>query len=459
MRPEVFVGKDRLIDWFINDICERFVRVFGQSQPEYVDTLRYVGSIATELISNTSALYHDIEHTMMVVLCGQEIIFSKYLEHGDVTPRDWLNFMVSLLCHDVGYVKGVCPGDVGNTQTIDLMGNTVEMPPGATDAFLTPYHVKRGELFVLSRFSNIDTIDIEKIVLNIRRTEFPGLPTSQVEAASYPGLTHAADLIGQLADPEYLRKIPALFYEFQEVGTSQKMGLSHPNDLRKTFPSFFWGLVHDRIKPAMKHLKTTRQGRAWLSSLFSHIFVQEKSATLSKDGEFLLRRIAMIADSSINLREAIRNCLREVCQHTGWPVGHCYAIPGDGEDELMSTGVWPWELSTKFNAFKEVSEQTTFAPGMGLPGRVLSSGRPAWIVDVTKDDNFPRAKLADNIGIKAGLAFPIKVGGDVIAVLEFFSEQAAEPDQPVLEFMAHIGDVLAVAAQRHGQADFLNFQS
>jgi hypothetical protein len=366
--------------------------------------------------------------------------------------------MVSLLCHDIGYVKGVCPQDHGNFQTIDLLGNTIEMPAGATDAFLTPYHVKRGEIFVLSRFTNTDLIDIDQVVANIRRTEFPGKPTTLLEAASYPGLTHAADLIGQLADPDYLRKIPALFYEFQEVGTSQRMGLSHPNDLRKTFPSFFWGLVHERIKPAMNHLRTTREGRAWLSSLFSHIFVQEKSATLSQDGEFLLRRIAVIADSSTNLREAIQNCLKEVCQHTGWPVGHCYALPDGGDDKLMSTKVWPWELSTKFLAFKEVSEEMTFSPGIGLPGRVLSSGRPAWIVDVTKDENFPRANLADNIGVKSGLAFPIKLSGDVIAVLEFFSEEATEPDPPVLEFMALIGDVLAVAAQRHGQADFLKLQ-
>ena len=47
------------------------------------------------------------------------------------------------------------------------------------------------------------------------------------------GLARAADLIGQLGDPEYLHKIPALFYEFEELGINQSMGCQTLGSLRR----------------------------------------------------------------------------------------------------------------------------------------------------------------------------------------------------------------------------------
>ena len=66
-----------------------------------------------------------------------------------------------------------------------------------------------------------------------------------------------------------------------------------------------------------------------------------------------------------------------------------------------------------------------FASGVGLPGRVLASGRPSWIIDVTKDPNFPRATGATDIGIKASFGFPVLIGHEVVAVLEFFASEAS----------------------------------
>ena len=77
--------------------------------------------------------------------------------------------------------------------------------------------------------------------------------------------------------------------------------------------------------------------------------------------------------------------------------------------------------------------------GVGLPGRVLASGKPEWIIDVMKDPNFPRAAAAQDIGVKAGFAFPILAGERVAAVLEFFLPKAMGPEKQLLEIMGQIG--------------------
>ena len=95
-----------------------------------------------------------------------------------------------------------------------------------------------------------------------------------------------------------------------------------------------------------------------------------------------------------------------------------------------------------------MSEATRFGPGDGLPGRVLSSGKPAWITDVTKDRNFPRAQMATDLGVKGAFGFPVLVGKDVVAVLEFFSERAVEPHEALLDVAAQIGTQLGRVIER-----------
>ena len=86
---------------------------------------------------------------------------------------------------------------------------------------------------------------------------------------------------------------------------------------------------------------------------------------------------------------------------------------------------------------------------MGLPGRVLLSRKPEWIKDVTKDANFPRAQLAENIGVKAGFGFPLLIGKQVVGVMEFFSTIAAEPDRDMMKVMAEVGIQLGRTVERH----------
>lgn len=171
--------------------------------------------------------------------------------------------------------------------------------------------------------------------------------------------------------------------------------------------------------------------------------LREKNVYLS-----LLQMAATAANEAVEVEEAMETVLREVCRHTGWPVGHVYLQMENAPGELRPTKLWYMERPQEFEVFKRVTEATRFDQGVGLPGRVLASGKPAWIIDVTKDPNFPRAKQAEDISVRAGFAFPVLIGNEVVAVLEFFSAEAAEPDKQFLEIMANVGTQLGRVVER-----------
>lgn len=272
----MFKPTQLVIDSFVERLVDAYRRNYGSLETDYGEILAWAGRMALERIAQTDALYHTMDHTISVTLVGQEILRGKHMSEGGVSPSDWLHFAISLLCHDIGYVRGVCRDDRGRCCTTGQTGEMVTLPPGATDAFLAPYHVDRGALFVRERFRGNDIIDADAIARNIELTRFPVPDADDCgETNDYPGLVRAADLIGQLADPDHLRKLPALFHEFAETGTNEKLGYESPADLRSNYPSFFWKEVHRYIRPALQHLTVTQEGRQWTANLYAQLFAAE----------------------------------------------------------------------------------------------------------------------------------------------------------------------------------------
>jgi hypothetical protein len=197
-----------------------------------------------------------------------------------VSAEDWLQVSVSLLCHDIGYVKGVCKGDRDAHCVTGVGDATVDLPAGATDAALTPFHVDRGKLFVQERFAGHHLIDVEQVKRCIEPTRFPVPdPDDEQGAGGYPALVRAADLIGQLSDPRYLKKIPALFFEFEETGVNRKLGYLSPADLRRSYPKFYWNSVFPYIKDALEYLSLTQTGQQIKANLYANVFVVEHEGT------------------------------------------------------------------------------------------------------------------------------------------------------------------------------------
>ena len=161
----------------------------------------------------------------------------------------------------------------------------------------------------------------------------------------------------------------------------------------------------------------------------------------------LLEAVVLASNESLTLEDALQGAVDAVCVHTTWPVGHAYLLDASCGDLLPTTN-WNTGQPTQFAPFRRATEEMTFSKGVGLPGRVLATGGPAWITDVTSDPSFMRKEL----GVRGAFAFPIHADGAVHAVLEFFSPAAVVPDDALLEVMAQIGRQLGRVVERiHAQ--------
>jgi hypothetical protein len=270
------------IEMFVEQLRTVYQRTYGEINSDFGRIVIWCGRLVLENIANSDALYHDVDHTIMVSLAGQAIVEGKHLREGGVTPRDWMHYMIAVLCHDIGYVKGVCKNDTKDRFATGVGDEMVSIPPEGTDVALTSYHVNRSKLFVKERFGSgllhdmTKLLDADLIASYIEMTRFPSPPDEMYkDTQGLGGLVRAADFIGQLGDPDYLRKTPALFYEFQELGMNEKFGYKAPNDLRKGYASFYWNSVNPYIQDALLYLRLTEDGKQWIANMHSHVFDAE----------------------------------------------------------------------------------------------------------------------------------------------------------------------------------------
>ena len=140
---------------------------------------------------------------------------------------------------------------------------------------------------------------------------------------------------------------------------------------------------------------------------------------------------------SATLPDAAPKILQTVCESLGWEIGALWIVDHQ-VDVLRCANFWHAPL-TAVPEFASLSEEYIISRGMGLPGRVWESAEPAWITDVTKNDNSMRADVAAKEGLHGGFAFPILLRGEVFGVIEFFSREIQPPDQELLDMISTVG--------------------
>lgn len=167
----------------------------------------------------------------------------------------------------------------------------------------------------------------------------------------------------------------------------------------------------------------------------------------------LLKSVAMAANDTRDAHTAFQRCLDEMCAFTKWPIGHVYVLESRGSDTLVSTELWHVDDVERFAKFREATRRLRFQRGTGLPGEVLATGKAAWRLDIDQnEDNYPRLRAAGELGVKTGFAFPVLVGDEVVAVLEFFTPAQLIIDEPLLEVMEHVGTQLGRVVERERAA-------
>ncbi|HEY3134497.1 MAG TPA: GAF domain-containing protein [Blastocatellia bacterium] len=164
--------------------------------------------------------------------------------------------------------------------------------------------------------------------------------------------------------------------------------------------------------------------------------------------------VTQVLAEAATLEEATAKILQAVCECLVWDVGALWSLDKEA-GVLRCVEVWHKE-SIEVPEFEATSRETTFIPGIGLPGRVWFSREPMYIPDVVRDANFPRAPIAAREVLHAAFGFPILLGGEVLGVMEFFSYEIRQPDQDLLDMMATIGSQIGQFIERKRTEDALH---
>lgn len=167
------------------------------------------------------------------------------------------------------------------------------------------------------------------------------------------------------------------------------------------------------------------------------------------EDELRLQQV-LVQDISLSndFNSALEVSLKTICKATGWVIGEAW-VPAPGGSHLECSPVWYSNSSfDSLKKFRKISEGFRFQPGIGLPGRVWSSRRPAWDIDVAFDSNFPRGLYAVEAGLKAAMAIPVLSGDEVVAVLDFFVMEPKEEDRRLVDLVSTVATYLGVLFQR-----------
>jgi GAF domain-containing protein len=147
--------------------------------------------------------------------------------------------------------------------------------------------------------------------------------------------------------------------------------------------------------------------------------------------------MSLVLMDSDTLSQAAPLLLKGMCETAEWDLGAIWLVDHES-NVLHCQGIWH-PTSVDAAEFVEITQKSTFAHGIGLPGRVWSSGQPAWITDVLKDANFPRSRAANAVALHAAFCFPIVIKDKVYGAMEFFSRQLRQPDESLLQTMKDMG--------------------
>jgi PAS domain S-box-containing protein len=159
----------------------------------------------------------------------------------------------------------------------------------------------------------------------------------------------------------------------------------------------------------------------------------------------LLHCIVLAASGTASLEEALEVVLRLICEANGIILATAW-VP-DRRGVLQGRAYWAANPEAR-GRYREFVEGFSFEKGRGLPGRVWSSGKPAFIPSLADDPDFARKSVAARIGLRSGLAVPVQVDEEVVSVIETFFTHESSLDEGLVRLLRAVGAQIGAVVQR-----------
>ena len=220
---------------------------------------------------------------------------------------------------------------------------------------------------------------------------------------------------------------------------------SHARGIREYLKTGVGPVLNRRIEIAARHkeghefpvelaVSPARIGEAYIFSAFVRDITDRRRAERRLASQYAVTRVL---SEALTLEEAVPRITQAVGESLEWDLGVFWRL-----DKQAGTlrCLHHWQAETvRADEFIAMKQLRSFKLGVGLPGRIWENGRPMWIRDVKCDPTFVRADLAAKAGLHGAFGFPIRIGGEVEGVIEFFSHQVREPDSELLSMITDVG--------------------
>lgn len=142
--------------------------------------------------------------------------------------------------------------------------------------------------------------------------------------------------------------------------------------------------------------------------------------------------------SARTLADAIPRVLRAVCDALSWEVGEFWSLD-PAMEVLRCRGTWHSPVLELLD-YEAATGALIFPPGSGMAGNAWTSGEPVWATDLATDPRVVYRPEIARVGLKAGVAFPVRHDGAVTGVLVFFSRVVQHPDAVLERMLASLGE-------------------
>ncbi len=189
------------------------------------------------------ARYHDLEHTLQGTLCLARILRGRHFAgvRPILTPLAFELGLFAILMHDTGYLKRID----------DTEG---------TGAKYTATHVRRSGVFAKQflaekGFSPADTLAVQNMIrctgVNV---DLAAIPFANELDRVVGFALGTADLLGQMAAPDYVEKLPVLYLEFSEAAkfsgeeSPKSIAFRSVEELMRNTPDFWQHYVLPKIE-------------------------------------------------------------------------------------------------------------------------------------------------------------------------------------------------------------------
>jgi PAS domain S-box-containing protein len=220
---------------------------------------------------------------------------------------------------------------------------------------------------------------------------------------------------------------------------------AHAEGIRAYLKTGVGPVLNRRIEIAARHkdghefpvelaVSPARVGEAYIFSAFVRDITDRRRAERRLASQYAVTRVL---SEATRLEEAVSKIIQAIGESLEWDLGIFWRL--DKQSGTLGC-LEHWRVATlAADAFVAQMEEQAFKMGMGLPGRIWESGRPVWVRDVATDPTFVLRDVAAKTGLHGAFGFPIRIGGEVEGVIEFFSRQVREPDSELLSMITDVG--------------------